>query len=187
MCLLNSSQRLCKSRITIDRLKQLNQLNNSANLCKLNKYSIVKCKTMDNKPNESRNTHPSTHKQTNKQTTLICTCILERSDALRLIEKTLLFLVYLIGCASDWLNNYFDIYLKRIQPALRFSGIKYAFRFIKPKAKYPPPPPAKEIRFLKKMPTNCKLRVAIEKRLIIHETVKYSQMCIYMYLSYNYD
>lgn len=57
---------LCKSRVSIDRLKQLNQLNNSANLCKLNKYSIVKCKTMDNKPNESRNTHPPrTNKQTN--------------------------------------------------------------------------------------------------------------------------
>lgn len=100
MCLLNSSQRLCKSRVTIDRLKQLNQLNNSANLCKINKYSIVKCKTMDNKPNESRNTHPSTHKQTNKQTNDFDTRMYPR--ALRCLALDLKD--YVIFSLSDWLR-----------------------------------------------------------------------------------
>lgn len=117
--------------------------------------------------NPETHTPPRTHKQTNKQTTLICTCILERSDALRLIKKTMLFLVYMIGCASDWLNNSFDTYLKKIQPALRFSGIKHAFRFIKPKTKYPPSP-AKEIRFFKK--TANKLHATCNYRITLNNS-----------------
>lgn len=68
---------------------------------------------MISQKNPETHTPPRTNKQTNKQTTLIRACVLERSDALRLIEKTMLFLVYLIGCASDWLNNSFDTYLKK--------------------------------------------------------------------------
>lgn len=78
--------------------------------------------------------NPETHTplRTNKQT---------NNFDMRLYPRALrcLALDYLIGCASDWLNNSFDTNLKRIQPALPFSEIKHAFRFIKPKAKYPLP------------------------------------------------